>query len=246
MAKKELLFFIVVFALACFIFNMALSYKAYAADIPTQSPSSTNRNGGLGDNVTDITQDAIETAQIIVNDGRKSAMSAIKDKWNELQVMMHGVGDKELQAINAMASGNIGNKGMSFKVYVSTSMSIPLLKSYGKMAKKYGADLVLHGLPEGSWSALSNLVHELNQQEQEDDHISLQIDDPAFDEYGITRVPSIVLVREENVFEDNKDQVAVFDKITVNIGIRRALEEFAEKGELQTEARAILSKAEGK
>jgi len=155
--------------------------------------------------------------------------------------------DLVLQAINEVAQdnlelGNIDN-GISLKVFVSTSMSVSLLKNYGDMAKKYGAVLVLNGLPEGSWSSLSNLIYELNRDKQEDDHISLQIDDTAFDEYGITRVPTIVLAKEKSIFEDDNNKEAVFDKIAGNIGIRRALEEFAAKGRLQEEATGILEQS---
>ena len=241
MAKKELLFFIVVLTLVYAIFNIAMSLKADAADIPVQSVSSTNPN------IIDITEEsaAREFAQTIANVGRRSAISSIKDKWNELQLMMQGTQaqSQESQAVQEVETSSLDSSNTTLKVFVSTSMSVSLLASYGLMAKKYGAVLVLKGLPEGSWRKLSDLVFALNK--TEGDNITVQIDDPAFDEYGITRVPSFILVREENVFEDNKDKVAVFDKITGNIGIKRALEEFAEKGELQTDAKAILNKVEG-
>ena len=238
MAKKELLFFIVMVVLVYFIFSIVMSFKAEASDIAVQSVIA------MQDNIIDIKEEPKDSVQMIVDEGRRSVMSAIKDKWNELRVMMKGAGTQDLQAMDVIEVSSMDNSETTLKVFVSTSMSVPLLTSYGKMAKKYGAVLVLKGLPEGSWRKLSDLISELNK--EDGDAITIQIDDPAFDEFGITRVPSFVLVREENIFEDNKDKVPVFDKITGNIGIRRALEEFAEKGELQNDAKAFLSKVEGK
>ena len=238
MAKKELLFFIVMVVLVYFIFSIVMSFKAEASDIAVQSVIA------MQDNIIDIKEEPKDSVQMIVDEGRRSVMSAIKDKWNELRVMMKGAGTQDLQAMDVIEVSSMDNSETTLKVFVSTSMSVPLLTSYGKMAKKYGAVLVLKGLPEGSWRKLSDLISELNK--EDGDAITIQIDDTAFDEFGITRVPSFVLVREENIFEDNKDKVTVFDKITGNIGIRRALEEFAEKGELQNDAKAFLSKVEGK
>ena len=71
----------------------------------------------------------------------------------------------------------------------------------------------------------------------------MQIDDLAFVEYGITSVPSFVLAKEKGVFEergDNEFELPSFDKVTGNIGIRRALEEIVAKGELSMLAAKIL------
>jgi len=238
MAKKELLFSVVMLCLVFIIFAFVRISDAYASDLAPHSITAAQ------DGITDVIKDASESVQMIVEEGRRSAMSAMKEKWNELRVMMESAGTQELQAMDMIDASSMDNSAPTLKVFVSTSMSVPLLKSYGQMAKKYGAALVLKGLPEGSWRKLSDLICELNK--NEGDSITVQIDDPAFDEYGITRVPSIVLTQQKSLFEDQNDKEAVFDKITGNIGIRRALEEFAEKGELQTDARAILNKVEGK
>ena len=71
----------------------------------------------------------------------------------------------------------------------------------------------------------------------------MQIDDLAFEEYGVTSVPSFVLAKEKGVFEEGADDEfdsPSFDKVTGNIGIRRALEEMREKGELSMLAAKIL------
>ena len=71
----------------------------------------------------------------------------------------------------------------------------------------------------------------------------MQIDDLAFEEYGVTSVPSFVLAKEKGVFEERGDdefEHPSFDNVSGNIGIRRALEEMRETGELSMLAAKIL------
>ena len=120
-------------------------------------------------------------------------------------------------------------------VFVSSSMSLALLKTYAQEASKYGATLVFKGLPEGSFKNLSNLVAQIDP----DGKASLQIDEEAFDKYSVSTVPSIVLSHEENCLPSQNCKVT-FDKITGNIGIQAALERFSLDGELSSLAGEIL------
>ena len=136
-------------------------------------------------------------------------------------------------------------------IFVSTSMSKQLLRTYANEAGKYGGVLVLKGLPNNSFKELSKLVTELvdtkDQNQRKDLEISqnsnFQIDDEAFDKFNITSVPTIILSREDKYFPNQNEKV-IYDKIIGNVGIKYALRQFSETGELQKEASEILDVSE--
>jgi type-F conjugative transfer system pilin assembly protein TrbC len=121
-------------------------------------------------------------------------------------------------------------------IFVSNSMSISLLKSYAKETEKYGGVLVFKGLPNGSFKALAKLVAAI--QDKEGD-CPMQIDDEAFELYGINQVPAIVLSKADDCLPWQTCKLS-YDKITGNVGIRFALEKFKEEGELNYLAEELL------
>jgi type-F conjugative transfer system pilin assembly protein TrbC len=180
----------------------------------------------------------IEFAQSIADKSRQISMSAIKEEWLKLQEMQGGT------SLDLLTSDK-REPEHGLKIFVSSSMGKELLKNYIKQAKAYKATLVFNGLPEGSWRKLAELVYDITGGDEE--AVSIQIDDLAFTEYGITSVPAIVLHNESSVFEqDGSDTAPVFDKVTGNIGIKRALELMVEKGELSTLAAQVLEEAKAK
>ena len=187
----------------------------------------------------------MEFAQELAATSRQISMSAIKEEWLKLQTMQqskNGENDQVGQTgLNGLLPGKMGYLEYELKIFVSSSMGKELLKNYLNQAKRYKATLVFNGLPGGSWRKLSELVYEVTGGEEEG--VSMQIDDLAFVEYGITSVPSFVLAKEKGVFEERGDdefEHPSFDKVMGNIGIRRALEEMREKGELSMLAAKIL------
>ena len=136
-------------------------------------------------------------------------MRELKEKYYDLQDML---GDIKSDANSAYDTGEI-DSNISLKIFVSSSMSQNLLKSYARSAKKYNATLVFRGLPQGSWKKLSDLVYEIS--EGEDQNIAMQIDDEAFSSYGVNAVPAIILAKEENALSENPR--ITFDKITGDI-----------------------------
>ena len=175
---------------------------------------------------------------------RNFAMEAIKEKWLELQQMQKTKANEiVMDSVFAASSNDLSN--VVLRIFVSSSMSQQLLKNYAKQAKKYNAILVFNGLPQNSWRKLSDLVYSING----DAGVTMQLDDLAFNEYGIQSVPSFVLVKEEGVFDeidssvDRSTKASEFDKIVGNIGIKRALQEFASAGDLSEAARALLAQA---
>ena len=187
----------------------------------------------------------MEFAQELAATSRQISMSAIKEEWLKLQTMQQSKnGENERigqTGLDELLPDRMGYSEVELKIFVSSSMGKELLKNYLNQAKRYKATLVFNGLPGGSWHKLSELVYEVTGGEEEG--VSMQIDDLAFEEYGVTSVPSFVLAKEKGVFEErgnDESEPPSFDKVIGNIGIRRALEEMREKGELSMLAAKIL------
>ena len=121
-------------------------------------------------------------------------------------------------------------------IFVSSSMPNALLQTYAKEAEKYGGVLVFKGLPGGNFKALTKLVTAI---QGEKDDCPMQIDDEAFELYGITRVPAIILSKESDCTPWQTCKVS-YDKIIGNIGIKFALEKFRDEGELSNLAGELL------
>ena len=125
-------------------------------------------------------------------------------------------------------------------VFVSTSMPKSLLKAYAQEAKKYDGVLVFKGLPGGSFKELVTLINELNADNNDIDPSGFQIDDEAFDHFEINAVPTIVLSRTSE-YHPHQNSTLVYDKITGNVGIKYALEQFSNSGSLAKEAAERLN-----
>lgn len=123
-------------------------------------------------------------------------------------------------------------------VFVSTSMPKPLLKAYASEAKKYGGVLVFKGLPNGSFKELAVLVGELNtgsiDAASDTSLPGMQIDDEAFDRFEVSAVPTIILATTSQ-YQPHQTTIIIYDKITGNVGIKYALEQFSSSGTLAKE-----------
>ena len=183
----------------------------------------------------------LEYAKDIRKRSMQMNMPTIKKKWYDLQEMLGR--DQARNSIDSSPSDDLDDltSNTSLRIFVSSSMSMNLLKSYATSAKKYNAILVLQGLPDGSWRKLSDLVSEISG--NDNNAIAMQIDDESFKQFGITNVPSFVLAKEEDVFSENPK--VTFDKVTGSIGIKKALELFKDHGELAEIAQDRLIEAEG-
>jgi type-F conjugative transfer system pilin assembly protein TrbC len=197
----------------------------------------------LADEKFEFKAEDLEYAKDLTKRTMQMNMPTIKEKWYDLQEML---GHEVNRSNGRIDAGSINDtdeltSNTSLRIFVSSSMSINLLKSYAKSAKKYNAVLVFQGLPDGSWHKLSNLVSEISGNDNA--AIAMQIDDEAFNQFGITNVPSFVLAKEEDVFSENPK--VTFDKVTGSIGIKKALEVFADAGQLADIARDNLEAGGG-
>jgi type-F conjugative transfer system pilin assembly protein TrbC len=129
-------------------------------------------------------------------------------------------------------------------VFVSTSMPKPLLKAYAQEAKKYGGVLVFKGLPNGSFKELAVLVAELTIDpvgtKDANNSLGLQIDDEAFDRFDVSAVPTIILSTTSE-YQPHQTSTVIYDKITGNVGIKYALEQFSSSGVLAIDAAERLN-----
>lgn len=126
---------------------------------------------------------------------------------------------------------------LKLKIFVSSSMSISLLKDYIREAANFGGVLVLRGLPNGSMIELISLISEISNFESS---VAIQLDDESFEEFGIDNVPAIVLSKQKSILSDEKSEALIYDKVSGNVGIRYALELFAQEGELKDDAVELL------
>jgi type-F conjugative transfer system pilin assembly protein TrbC len=197
----------------------------------------------LADEKFEFKAEDLEYAKDLTKRTMQMNMPTIKEKWYDLQEML---GHEVNRSNGRIDAGSINDtdeltSNTSLRIFVSSSMSINLLKSYAKSAKKYKAVLVFQGLPDGSWHKLSNLVSEISGNDNA--AIAMQIDDEAFNQFEITNVPSFVLAKEEDVFSENPK--VTFDKVTGSIGIKKALEVFADAGQIADIARDHLEAGGG-
>lgn len=129
-------------------------------------------------------------------------------------------------------------------VFVSTSMPKEVLKNYYKEAEIYGATLVFNGLPNGSFQILGDLITELhasvsNMHLKKRKGAAAVIDDEAFKKYKVQRVPTFLLVKEVNC-HNQKTCKSSFDKLEGNVGLKYALEQFSEQGNIRIGAKECL------
>ena len=183
----------------------------------------------------------------IMEKSREIVMSAIAEKYREL-LMLRGQQQDGLTEHNSLRGldeqGRNYRDSSTLKVFVSSSMSTELLKTYVKEAKRYGAVLVFNGLPGNSWVKLNKTVMEMVEDQE---GVGIQIDPEEFDRFNIKTVPAFVLIKEADWITGTSEEMVedrvIYDKVTGNIGTEAALRLFAEQGELGAMARAKAENA---
>ncbi|OJW55209.1 MAG: type-F conjugative transfer system pilin assembly protein TrbC [Alphaproteobacteria bacterium 41-28] len=113
-------------------------------------------------------------------------------------------------------------------VFVSFSMPLQALKALGAQVNAVGGKLVLRGLVGGNFKKTAEKLKELQEE--------IIIDPTLFEDYVISAVPTFVLRNESpKKAEDNS-----YDRLTGNVSLRYALEQFASKGNTSQEAGLLL------
>lgn len=161
----------------------------------------------------------------------------LKEKYQEFeQISKNTQNDKTLDAEDT--STVLRDDNTRLRIFVSSSMSLNLLRSYYKEAQRYGGHLVFNGLPNGSFKELLRLAQEIV---EGNDIGGLEIDDEAFKAFKAGQVPVIVLSREVDSLFDAEGAVTQYDSIQGAVSIKYALEEFATRGDLKEEAKQRLA-----
>jgi len=118
------------------------------------------------------------------------------------------------------------------KLLLFTSFSVPLesWKEHSSFLEKMGGYFVLQGLPQNSFTSLSQKITELR---KAGIRAEILLDPEFFEKYEIRAVPTLVL--------DNEEQ---HDKVSGNLKVSAALSLFAEQGVTQKTAQQLLKQAE--
>ena len=227
MAQKKLLFMV---AIVIFIFSSV----------------NTNAEAGeelLAEKVAEADRDRLKG---LIEESREIVMSAIAEKYREL-LMLRQQQDGLAEHNSLTDLDELGRKyrgSVTLKVFVSSSMSTELLKTYVKEARRYGGVLVFNGLPGNSWVKLNNMIMEIVEDQE---GVGIQIDPKEFDRFNIKTVPAFVLIKEADWITGTSEEMVedrvIYDKVTGNIGTETALRLFAEQGELGAMARAKAENA---
>ena len=176
---------------------------------------------------TPAPKEQVEWAKDLQRQAKELTKETILQKLKELDEINEG---------NGLDVAQVHNNRAVLKVFVSTSMPISLLKSYHKQVVKFNGTLVFKGLPGGSFNELANIVTAISENGEAG---SMQIDDEAFERFGIKAAPAILLIKEEDCFDGQSCKVT-YDKLTGSLGVKPALEKFVEDGDLSEEAKELL------
>jgi type-F conjugative transfer system pilin assembly protein TrbC len=193
--------------------------------------------------VLEVSKEDIEFAEKLQVQVQNTINKGLKEKYQEFEQVSKNTAtaqnDKILDVEDAPTV--LGDDNTRLRIFVSSSMSLNLLRSYYKEAQRYGGHLVFNGLPNGSFKELLRLAQEIV---EGNDIGGLEIDDEAFKKFKATEVPAIVLSKEVDSLFDVEGASTRYDSIQGAVSIKYALEEFAIRGDLKEEAKQRLAQCE--
>ncbi len=190
--------------------------------------------------VLEVSKEDMEFAKKLQVQVQNTLNKGLKEKYQEFEQVSKNTAtaqnDKTLDVEDIPTV--LGDDNTRLRIFVSSSMSLNLLRSYYKESQRYGGHLVFNGLPNGSFKELLRLVQEIV---EGNDIGGLEIDDEAFKAFKAGQVPVIVLSREVDSLFDAEGAVTQYDSIQGAVSIKYALEEFATRGDLKEEAKQRLA-----
>lgn len=122
-------------------------------------------------------------------------------------------------------------------VFVSFSMGEKGLKAALEDAKRYGAQVVLKGFKDGSAKKTIAALTAMTEKTK----YGLIIDPELFETFQVKMVPTIILSNRSRDMEDG-NSTPLHDRISGNVTLKYALEQFASSGDLKAVASALLKK----
>lgn len=190
--------------------------------------------------VLEVSKEDMEFAKKLQLQVQNTLNQGLKEKYQEYEQISKNTAtaqnDKTLEV--ADTSTFLDDDNTRLRIFVSSSMSLNLLRSYYKETQRYGGHLVFNGLPNGSFKELLKLAQEIV---EGNDIGGIEIDDEAFTKFKAQQVPVIVLSREVDNLFDVEGAVTGYDSIQGAVSIKYALEEFATRGDLSKEAKQRLA-----
>lgn len=121
-------------------------------------------------------------------------------------------------------------------IFVSFSMPQDDIKAISKLAKKINGALVLRGLHQNSFKETALQIGEISKQTD----WGMVIDPKLYQKLAVQRVPTFVLADV-----DYKGDIKKFDKLSGNVTLDYAMEEFSKKGDMAMDATRLLERLRG-
>ena len=136
--------------------------------------------------------------------------------------------DEYLRAYAGILNKKDEDSALGESLYVAVSLSMPAstLVTLSDQVNKAGGRLVIRGLKNNSFEDTVAAVKGLSEK-----GVAIDINPKVFREFKIIKVPSFVVISSSGI-----------DKMTGNVGLRYALEEFASSGDAKEEAGKSLVK----
>ena len=142
---------------------------------------------------------------------------------------------EKIPAANSQVHSPEGN----FYIFVSFSLGEKALMNLAHEAKRYGATLVLRGFQEGNYKktiqTLQKIILKTGQ--------GVSIDPELFAFFSISSVPTFILAKSFQLNSSEPTSLLLHDRLQGHISAHYALETFAKEGDLQSEAKALLTNA---
>ena len=142
---------------------------------------------------------------------------------------------EKIPATNSQVHSSEGN----LYIFVSFSLVEKALMNLAHEAKRYGATLVLRGFQEGSYKktiqTLQKIILKTGQ--------GVSIDPELFALFSIFSVPTFILAKSFQLNSSEPTSLPLHDRLQGHISAHYALETFAKEGDLQSEAKALLTNA---
>lgn len=178
-------------------------------------------------------------------EGLQKKNPILEDK--EFQQFVTELNEKALTSLptcqNTEKMAAINSRGRSpeenLYIFASFSLGEKALMNLAHEAKEYGATLVLRGFQERSYTktiqALQKIILKTRQ--------GVSIDPELFTFFSISSVPTYILAKPFQLNSLESALSPLHDRMQGYVSVNYVLETFAKEGDLQSEAKALLTNA---
>ena len=161
-----------------------------------------------------------------------SAKASFKEHSKNVETGPNSLLSQVVQNSNNLESASKSRGAEGIIIFVSFSMPQEMLWSYSEQAKQYGARVVIRGLVENNFKQTVSAMNI-----GKDRYLKLDINPNLFKAYGISKVPSIVVI-------GSKDTDKAADQFTGSVSLKYALEESSTIGDQQNYSLKVLNNSQ--